>query len=110
MIHIAIKGEILLNSKELEKQIIQNYQKDEQMMILVFAQWCVNHSLNPSEVYLRAYPDQADNYALQQMIDLTVPKEEAEEIPDTTLLNVLSLFGNEDLAFVVSEEISKNKK
>jgi hypothetical protein len=107
---MSIKGEIRLNSKEMEKQIIQNYQRDEQMMILVFAQWCINRNLSPAEVYLRAYPDQANNYALQQAIDLTVPKEESEEIADTTLLNVLSLFGNEDLALIVTEEINKNKK
>jgi hypothetical protein len=110
IIHISIKGEIRLNSKEMEQQIIQNYQRDEQMMILVFAQWCVNRNLSPSEIYLRAYPNQAKNNALQQAIDLTVPKEESEEIADTTLLNVLSLFGNEDLAFIVTEEINKNKK
>lgn len=99
-----------MNSKELEQRIIQNYQKDEQMMILIFAQWCVNHSLNPQDIYLKAYPDQANNYALKQAIELTVPKEESEEIPDTTLLNVLSLYGNEDLAFIVTEEMNKNKK
>ena len=99
-----------MNSKELEQKIIQNYQKDEQMMILIFAQWCVNNSLNPQDIYLHAYPDQANNYALKQAIELTVPKEESEEIPDTTLLNVLSLYGNDDLAFVVAEEMNKNKK
>ena len=99
-----------MNSKELEQRIIQNYQKDEQMMILIFAQWCVNNSLNPQDIYLQAYPDQANNYALKQAIELTVPKEESEVIPDTTLLNVLSLYGNDDLAFVVTEEMNKNKK
>lgn len=99
-----------MNSKEVEQKIIENYQKDEQMMILIFAQWCVNHDLDPLEVYLRAYPDQPANYTLKQTIDLTVPKEESEHIPDQTLLNVLSLYGNEELAFVVTEEINKKKK
>ena len=94
-----------LNSKEVEQKIIENYQKDEQMMILIFAQWCVNHDLDPSEVYFKAYPDQSANYALKQTIDLTVPKEESEHIPDQTLLNVLSLYGNEELAYVVTEVI-----
>ncbi|MDZ7543467.1 hypothetical protein GNF83_20280 [Clostridium perfringens] len=89
--------------------VIQNYQRDEQMMILVFAQWCVNNDLDPVELYQRAYPKQKDNYPLQQGIELTVSKEEAGLIPDETLLGVLSLFGNEDLAFVVTEEISKRK-
>ncbi|TMU87361.1 hypothetical protein FGG79_04335 [Bacillus sp. BHET2] len=102
-----------MNSNEMQEKIIQNYQKDEHMMILVFAQWCVNHDLDPAALYQKAYPYQKENPALLQGIDLTVPKEESEEIPDTTLLGVLSLFGNDDLAHVVTEEISKrsdNKK
>lgn len=99
-----------MSKKELEEAIIRNYQRDEHMMILVFAQWCINHSLDPREVYHRAYPQQnADNPALLQALELTVPKEEAGEIPDDTLLGVLSLFGNEELAFIVTEEISKRK-
>ncbi|MFD0695636.1 hypothetical protein ACFQZT_16165 [Paenibacillus sp. GCM10027628] len=99
-----------MSRKEMEEQIIRNYQRDEQMMILVFAQWCINNDLDPSELYRRAYPDQTDNIALQQALDLTVPKEEAGEVPDDTLLGVLSLFGNEELAFIVTEEIHKRPK
>lgn len=99
-----------MNQKEMEAQIISQYQRDEHMMILVFAQWCVNHDLNPEEVYKRAYPQQESNEALRQAIELTVPKEEAGEISDETLLGVLSLFGNEDLAFIVNEEMMERKK
>ncbi|MEH7546194.1 MULTISPECIES: hypothetical protein [Bacillaceae] len=98
-----------MNSKELEEKIIQHYQGEEKMMILVFAQWCVNHDLDPEELYLRAYPSQSSNPSLREAIELTVPKEEAGEIADQTLLGVLSLFGNDDLAFVVTEEIQKRK-
>ncbi|ULT54713.1 hypothetical protein L1999_16320 [Neobacillus drentensis] len=98
-----------MNSKELEEKIIQHYQGEEKMMILVFAQWCINHDLDPEEVYLHAYPNQASNPALKEAIELTVPKEEAGEIADETLLGVLSLFGNDDLAFVVTEEIQRRK-
>jgi len=97
-------------NKEMDDYIIKNYQKDEQMMILIFAQWCVNHDLNPEEIYLKAYPKQQGNLALKQALDLTVPKEEAGDVPNDTLLGVLSLFGNDDLAFVVTEEMAKNKK
>ena len=93
--------------KEIEEQIIRNYQQEEQMMILVFAQWCVNHDLDPAALYLRAYPEQEANPSLMQAIELTVPKNEAGELADQTVLNVLSLFGNEELAFVVTEEIAK---
>ncbi|WP_408006369.1 hypothetical protein ACJROX_16865 [Pseudalkalibacillus sp. A8] len=99
-----------MNSKEMQEKIIENYQRDEQMMILVFAQWCVNHDLDPEELYKKAYPHQALNSALEQACELTVPKEEAGEIGDQTLLGVLSMFGNEDLVYVVTEEIEKRKK
>ena len=98
-----------MNKNEIEQQIIKNYQSDEKMMILVFAQWCVNHDLNPEELYIRAYPHQSANPALREALELTVPKEEAGAIANDTVLNVLSLFGNDDLAFIVSEEISKMK-
>jgi hypothetical protein len=99
-----------MNQKELEEKIIENYQGQENMMILVFAQWCISHDLDPEEIYLRAYPNQTKNQALREALELTVPKEEAGEISDETLLGVLSLFGNDDLAFIVTEEIHKRKK
>jgi len=77
-------------SEELGKQIIESYQKEENMMILVFAQWCVNHDLDPVSVYQKAYPDQGENQALKDGVALTVPKEEAGDVPDETLLGVLS--------------------
>lgn len=97
-------------SKEMDDFIIESYQKEEKMMILVFAQWCVNHDLDPKALYLEAYPAQSENQSLKEAIDLTVPKEEAGEVPDDTLLGVLSLFGNEDLAFIVTQEIEKRTK
>lgn len=98
-----------MKQNDAQERIIQSYQRDEKMMILIFAQWCINHNLDPEELYLTAYPDQHNNHALKEAIELTVPKEEAGEIADDTLLGVLSLFGNEDLAFVVTEEIRKLK-
>lgn len=98
-----------MDKKLLEEQIIQNYQGEEKMMILVFAQWCINHDLDPEELYLRAYPCQSSNNALKEALELVVPKEEAGDVADETLLGVLSLFGNDDLAFVVTEELNKRK-
>ncbi|OMP68301.1 hypothetical protein [Domibacillus epiphyticus] len=94
-------------SKKMEDFVVQSYQKEENMMILVFAQWCINHDLDPESLYLKAYPDQAENQALKDALALTVPKEEAGEVPDETLLGVLSLFGNDDLAFIVTQEIAR---
>ncbi|WP_246943417.1 hypothetical protein [Bacillus pinisoli] len=96
-----------MDKKELEQNIIANYQKDEKMMILIFAQWCINHDLDPEALYLKAYPNQVNNQYLREAMELTVDKQEAGEISDQTLLAVLSLFGNDDLAFIVSEEIEK---
>ncbi|PZE19808.1 hypothetical protein [Paenibacillus xerothermodurans] len=99
-----------MNKKELEEGLIRNYQREENMMILVFAQWCINNGLDPEELYRRAYPDQQENVVLQQTLKLTVPKEEAGDIADETVLGVLSLFGNEELAFVVSGEIHRMRR
>jgi type III secretory pathway component EscR len=92
-------------ANDISEKVISNYQKDEGMMIIIYAQWCVNNGLDPKAVYLKAYPDQSDNEYVMHMLEQTVTKEEAEPIANETLLQVLSLFGNEDLAFVVSKEI-----
>ena len=107
------KGDYLMDyrdKKEQEDEIIRSYQKDEKLMILIFAQWCINHDLDPIQLYNRAYPTQGDNPSLQEGIELTVPKDEAGEIDDETLLGVLSLFGNEDLGFIVTQEIAKREQ
>lgn len=93
--------------KSMEEQIIESYKRDEEMMILVFAQWCVNNSLDPHSLYLQAYPEQAGNEALSNALALTVSLEEAGFISDDTVLGVLSLYGNDDLGFVVTEAISQ---
>ncbi|CAH2713713.1 hypothetical protein BACCIP111895_00867 [Neobacillus rhizosphaerae] len=98
-----------MNQKQLEEKIVENYKGEEKMMILIFAQWCVNHDLDPEMLYLKAYPSQSANPSLREAIELTVSKEEAGDVADDTLLGVLSLFGNDDLAFVVTEEIQKMK-
>jgi hypothetical protein len=99
-----------MSNKEFEEELIRSYQRDESMMILVYSQWCINNDIDPEMLYKRAYPDQADNVILKQTLALTVPKEEAGEIGDETMLGVLSLFGNEELAFVVTQEIAKRPR
>jgi formaldehyde-activating enzyme involved in methanogenesis len=98
-----------MNKKQLEEQIIKNYQNNEKMMILIFAQWCINNEMDPEELYKLAYPYQANNRALAEAMELTVPKIESDEISDQTVLHVLQLFGNDDLAMVVQSEIDKRK-
>lgn len=85
--------------------IIKKYQQDEAVMIQVFVDWALRNDLDPVELYQRAYPSQVKNEALLLAV------EEADsfdmEIDDTTLLELLQMFGNDDLAFVVSEEMEK---
>ncbi|WP_138418945.1 hypothetical protein [Aquibacillus sediminis] len=99
-----------MSQKEVEQKIIERYQQDENMMILVFAQWCVNNDLDPETLYVQAYPDQKENLALKKVLELTVPKNESEHIPAQTVLNVLQFFGNDDLAYMVTKEIEKMKR
>ncbi|MGJ9459447.1 hypothetical protein [Oceanobacillus sp. CF4.6] len=99
-----------MDEKEREKQVIENYQKDERMMILVYSQWCINNKLDPVIIYEKAYPGQIKNSTMSEVLELTVPANESEEIPDQTVLNILQLFGNDDLAFIVQEYIEKRDK
>jgi hypothetical protein len=91
------------NKRVIEK-LSEMYQRDTTAMILVFAQWCINHDLNPFVVYKEAYPEQDIPPALVSMMELTVPKEEAGDIPLQMLLNVLTAFDNDRLAVVVQEK------
>lgn len=98
-----------MDKQEREKQVIENYQNEEKMMILIYAQWCVNHDIDPVVLYEQAYPGQGKNPALGEAMELTVPKKESEHIADATMLEVLQLFGNDDLAFAVQGEIEKRE-
>jgi len=99
-----------MNHNDNNQRVIEEYQHDEKMMILIYAQWCINHDLDPQALYREAYPEQPDNKALTEALQQTVVKEEADEIANDLVLNVLQLFGNDDLAFVVQQEIQKRKK
>ncbi|HSJ37129.1 MAG TPA: hypothetical protein VK945_02825 [Planococcus sp. (in: firmicutes)] len=85
--------------------IIKKYQQDEAVMIQVFVDWALRNDLDPVQLYQRAYPSQIKNEALLLAV------EEADtsdmEVGDDTLLELLQMFGNDDLAFVVSEEMEK---
>lgn len=97
-------------NNSIEKQIIQNYEQEEKMMILIYAQWCINNDFDPIELYKKAYPNQSQNVALEEAIQKTVSKNDADDIPDEIVLNVLQLFGNDDLAFIIQKEIEQRKK
>ncbi|ANU09037.1 hypothetical protein A1A1_06822 [Planococcus antarcticus DSM 14505] len=88
--------------------IIKKYQQEEQIMVQLFVQWCTNHKLNPAELYQRAYPGQLQSSVLTDTIDQADTEE--LDIDHETLLDVLQMFGNYDLAFIVSEESEKLSK
>ena len=96
-----------MNLSDSDKCVIQQYENDEEMMVLIFAQWCVNHRLDPVALYQEAYPEQQANKLLQKTLEKTAPKEESAEISTAAVLHVLQEFGNDDLAFVVQEAANK---
>ncbi|MFB1081719.1 hypothetical protein [Jeotgalibacillus sp. JSM ZJ347] len=94
-----------MNQKEKEAYIIKQYQEDEQVMVRIFIQWCHEHNLDPERVYHEAYPAQAPNSLLKKL------SEDGESfgmtIDSGTLIHVLQVFGNDELAYVVSEYAKK---
>ncbi|WP_394120895.1 hypothetical protein [Planococcus donghaensis] len=97
-----------MNNENRDEYIIKKYQQDEEVMVQLFVQWCTNHQLDPAELYQRAYPGQLQSPVLIAAIEQSDAAE--LEIDHETLLDVLQMFGNDDLAFVVSEEIVKLPK
>ncbi len=93
-----------------EERIVTNYENEEKMMILIFAQWCINQDLDPEQLYGKAYPNQVSNLLLKEALELTVSKAESSYISEQTILDLFSFYGNDDLGFVVSEELEKKKK
>src|SRR5699024_12848457 len=90
-----------------EDEVIDEYEVDETMMIIIFAQWCLNHDLDAVALYHKADANQPENKALLAALDETVDKKESEDISTALVQYVLQLFGNDDLAFVIQEEIDK---
>lgn len=93
-----------------EEYIIKKYQQDENTMIQLFVHWCTTRQLDPVELYQKAYPHQGKNPALLLAIDEIAAEPNDIEVGDDTMLEILQLFGNDDLAFIVSEEISKTPR
>jgi hypothetical protein len=92
-----------------DEYIIKKYQQDENTMIQLFVHWCFNHHLDPTSLYARAYPYQPKNEALLKAAEEAKADLEKVEVGTATMLEVLQMFGNDDLAFVVAEEAEKSK-
>lgn len=95
-----------MEPKDLTELIIQKYKEDETLMIRLFVQWCANHTLDPHALYKKAYPQQGINPALTKVIEDDEGFDDLY-IDNETMLDVLQLFGNDDLAFVVSDEMQR---
>ncbi len=93
-----------------EEYIIKKYQQDENTMIQLFVHWCANRQLDPEKLYEKAYPHQEKNPALLLAIEESAAESEEIEVDDGTMMEILQMFGNDDLAFVVSEEISNTPR
>lgn len=97
------------DTKSLDEQVIENYQKDERMMVLVFAQWCVNNEVDANELYKKAYPEQQTNALLVEAFKKATEAGKTDQVDDITVFSVLEIFGNSDLAFEVQAVVDKRK-
>lgn len=96
-----------MNHSERDQFIIDRYQAGEDQMILLFVQWCHNHEFDPLELYREAYPNQVIPAKLVELNDGENEQSEALEIETGLLLEVLQVYSNDDLAFVVANYAEK---
>lgn len=89
------------------KYVIEQYEEKERLMIVIYAQWCLDHDFDPVRIYEQAYPEQEKNKLLLEVLEEPLEKENPSAIDMETLFEVLQLYGNEDLAIVIQEEIEK---
>lgn len=89
------------------KFVIEQYQEKERLMVQVYVQWCVNHDVDPVEIYEKAYPQQEKNGILAEVVEEGMEIEDPSSIDIATLFEVLQLYGNEDLAIAIQEEVEK---
>ena len=50
----AKRSYIRMNREDISKKVIETYQADEKMMVLVYAQWCINKGLDPIALYKKS--------------------------------------------------------
>lgn len=92
------------------EEVIRQYQEDEKRMVLIFAQWCINHQLDPFAVYEEAYPTQMNNSILKEVIDCTVDASGSDTIDTEMVIQILQAYGNDDLAMIVFEKGQEMKQ
>lgn len=95
-----------INQVNIDAFIIQKYKEEEDLMIRLFIQWCHNHEVDPHQIYQIAYPEQQTNQRLQELL-LEAEEEQEFQIDDETMFDVLQIYGNDALAFVMSEVLQR---
>lgn len=98
-----------MDAKQLQEFIIKKYQDEERTMVHLFIEWCREHEQNPQTVYQIAYPEQGENPIIKELVE-ELSEHEPLHIPTQSLLEVLQLFGNDELAFVIADLIDKAAK
>lgn len=98
-----------MDQKQLQEFIIKKYQDEERTMVHLFIEWCRENEHDPHAVYQLAYPEQVENPMIKELIE-EIGEQEPLHIPNHTLLEVLQMFGNDELAFVITELIEKSEK
>lgn len=93
----------------IDEQIIEKYKEEEKLMVRLFVEWCSNYQVDPHTLYNKAYPEQPNNPLLQSVLD-EISDDEKLDIDNETMLDVLQMFGNYDLAFIVTDEIENQAK
>ena len=86
---------------DLSKKVIEQYQADEKVMIQLFIHWCKNKQLDPLIIYKEAYPHYPDTTMLEKSIEEMVD-DESIHVSKETLLHILEVFEQHELAYVVS--------
>lgn len=104
------EGDFTMKRSERDEFIIEQYKNDEQMMVLIFVQYCVNNDIDPYDVYQEAYPTQGVNPSIADALEEVVPKKESEEISLEIVQHILQVFGNDDLAFVLQKRADAKKQ
>lgn len=97
-----------MNKQELQDFIIKKYQDEERMMVHLFIEWCCENKLDPHTIYQLAYPNQEKNPVITELME-NLTDQQPLHIPNETLLDILQVFGNDELAFVIADLLeSKN--
>ncbi|MDY0410419.1 hypothetical protein ACFFIS_16445 [Virgibacillus soli] len=97
-------------NKEIDEKVIANYKQDEYMMIACFVQWCMHNEIDATALYKKAYPTQPHNSLLEEVLDTIGENQINEQVSLDAVLQLLQIFGNDDLAFTVQEEAEKIRK